>query len=143
MADEIVPLFHKAYMSAGEIAEACENRRDSYTARQLYQFIADWNSRPQNRAAMLKGGPSSRNTVFQRAAIAAVLHALCDRDRFPLPTWASHEKHPTEITLDGIEISDRGFGNLVKQESPRVCSKHNVFFEASEMEKGTAFHARG
>ena len=137
MPDLVAPLFHKTYMSVGDIAEACENRKVSYTARQLYQFIADWNSRPENREEMLKGLPSASNTIFQQAAIATVLHALCDRDNMPLPVWARDVKNPTEITLDGIEISENDFGSLVKAEAPMVCTEHNVYFEASEMDKGT------
>ena len=136
-----VPMFAKAYMSVGEIAEACEAWKTGDTARQLYQFIADWNACPEDRHAMLAGSPSPRNTVFQKAAIASVLRALCDRDGEVLPGWAETARNPTPVTLDGINAGDGdGFGEIVRQESPLGCRMHNVFFEASELDKGKAVH---
>ena len=135
------PLFAKAYMSVGEIAEACEAWETGDTARQLYQFIADWNACPEDRHAMLAGSPSPRNSVFQKAAIASVLRALCDRDGEVLPGWAKAARNPTPVTLDGISAGDGdGFGEIVRQESPLGCRIHNVFFEASELDKGKAVH---
>ena len=138
---EAAPMFAKAYMSVGEIAEACEAWGTGDTARQLYQFIADWNACPEDRCAMLAGSPSPRNTVFQKAAIASVLRALCDRDGEILPGWAEAARNPTPVTLDGINAGDGdGFGEIVRQESPLGCRMHNVFFEASELDKGKAVH---
>lgn len=54
-----------------------------------------------------------------------------------MPAWAETARNPTAIALDGIKADNReGFSRLVRQESPPGCHAHNLFFEASELNKG-------
>ncbi len=82
---------------------------------------------------------STQNEFVIRSG--TVWYALAHRDGEVLPGWAEAARNPTPVTLDGINAGDGdGFGEIVREESPLGCRMHNVFFEASELDKGKAVH---
>lgn len=75
-------LSNKACATVDNIVKEYETWPPNRVARHFYQLIANWNSFPEYRQTMLQGALSDRNTVFQNAALASVLRALCDRDGY-------------------------------------------------------------
>ena len=117
------------FVAAGDmIAEMLEVNSLMIT-RPLIQFIDDWNSKPRCREEMLAGEPPQDADPFLLAATASVVHALCDRDGLPLPSWAKSVKVSPESTLSGCSL-DTAFGKAVKSSAPPVCEQHGVYFEA-------------
>ena len=55
------------------------------------QFIMDWNHFSQDREEMLTGELPPDCPTDHAAAIASVVHALCDRDGYALPVPGESE----------------------------------------------------
>lgn len=101
--------------------------------RPLSQFIADWNTWHFMREEMIAAKPECE--MFYLARIAAIIHALCDRDKVPVPDWVWEEKLPEpEIIVPRIS-SDSDWGALIISEAPQVCEYHNLYFQPDMLRK--------
>ena len=63
------------------------------------------------------------------AAIASVVHALCDRDGYELPQSLKGLRAGSEITISLHPVATP-FTRKVRNLSPEVCHEHKVFYEA-------------
>ena len=101
--------------------------------RPLSQFIADWNTWHFMRGEMIAAKPECE--MFYLARIAAIIHALCDRDRVPVPDWVWEGKlTEPEIIVPRIS-SDSDWGALIISEAPQVCEYHNLYFQPDMLRK--------
>ena len=80
------------FVAAGDMIAEMVKVNSLMITRPLIQFIDDWNSKPLCREEMLAGEPPQDADPFLLAATASVVHALCDRDGLPLPSWAKSVK---------------------------------------------------
>lgn len=82
------PLLARRYIVVGEIPSALAiggGRGAGYWP--LAQLVKDWNNQPESRALMLVGGLPEGTDATVAAKVAVVVHALCQRDSHPLPSW--------------------------------------------------------
>ena len=96
--------------------------------RLLIQFTKHWNAFPEHREDMLKDAPPEVGNAVHRAALAAVVHSLCERDGAEIPKWVSGVHAGGEYLING-DIADTEYGRLIKAQSPAVCSNYGVYFE--------------
>ena len=108
---------------AGELVDPTWRDAD----RPLVQFVMDWRRYPEQRDAVLAGPPSPGTSELVAAKIAAVVHALCERDGVAVPRWVHRCRLDPAVALFGVPLNS-GFGDVVRARSPRVCVTHGVFF---------------
>lgn len=104
-------------------------------ARPLAQFCVGWNRHPHARQEMIANKPACDSETL--ASIAVVIHALCDRDGVAPPNWVLSAKAAEPRLLDGPSVNNK-FGECVKEESPKVCFQHDVYFTSCMLDKGLA-----
>ena len=116
-----------------------DDHRDRLVA--LRVMVKDWAKDPHAREQMI-AEPPQRHRRHHRftarrhdlARIAAVVHALCDRDGVAVPAWVHKHRSPRPISVtDSISMSG-AYGQLLRAEAPQVCHHHNVFFGRSTIE---------
>ena len=95
--------------------------------RPLIQFIMNWRQRPEQRLAVLAGPPPENIDEVVAAKIAAVVHALCDRDGLEVPSWVHRCRLDVGIGLFGVPL-DTPYGEGVCRRAPRTCAQHGVWF---------------
>lgn len=110
---------------AGELVDPAWRDAD----RPLVQFVMDWRRYPEQRDAVLAGPPPAGTSEIVLAKIAAVVHALCDRDGVAVPPWVHRCRLEPAVALFGVRLNS-GFGDVVRARSPQVCAAHGVFFGA-------------
>lgn len=118
---------------------ARDDRRGRLVA--LRVLVKDWAQNPQVRAEMIAVPPRRRRwhdrfTARRRdlPRLAAVVHALCDRDAIEVPAWVHEHRSPKPISVtDSISLSS-AYGQLLRAEAPEACSYHRVFFDRSTIE---------
>ena len=103
----------------------------------VVQLIKDWNNQPESRVQMLAGGPPEDTDAVVAAKIAAVVHALCQRDGHPPPTWVNSARSPVEVALvpdvdlsspSGQRLSDNAPGSAATTGSTSrswTCARHD------------------
>ena len=126
-AKHTVPVFRSR--AFWELPEAIAEVRIGMKTKPLVQFIMDWNHFPQDREEMLTGELPPDCPTEHAAAIASVVHALCDRDGYKLPKSLKGLQADKEITLSLRPVATP-FTRKVRSLSPEVCHEHKVFYEA-------------
>ena len=97
--------------------------------RALVQFVMDWRRYPEQREAVVASPLPAGTDEVVAAKMAAVVHALCDRDGVTVPAWVSGCRVAVEIALFGAFV-DTPFGRRIRRSAPRVCADHGVWFSA-------------
>ncbi len=97
--------------------------------RPLVQFVMDWRRYPEQRDAVLATVPPPATSELVQAKMAAVVHALCDRDHVTVPDWVHRCRTEPEIALFGAYLHTP-YGQRIRGRSPRVCAVHGVWFSA-------------
>ena len=116
------------FTAAGDMIAEMVEADSMMITRPLLLFIDNWNYMPHRRMDMLAGEPPHDADRFLLAALASVVHSLCDRDGLPLPDWAAEVSLVPEATLSGGSVATP-FGKHVKAVAPSPCEKHGVYFE--------------
>ena len=128
------PLFARPYIVLGELPAAMAEpggRGAHYWP--VIQLIKDWNNQPDARERMLAGGLPAGTDATTAAKIAAVVHALCERDGHTLPAWVTQARAPVEVALVPEVDLDSPFGQRVRMAAPAVCEYHRVYFAAVDL----------
>ena len=128
------PLLERPYMVVGELPAAMAEpggRGAHYWP--LVQFIKDWNNQPEAREHMLEGGVPPDADAVTAAKIAAVMHALCQRDGHAVPAWVMQARSPVEVALVPAVSLDSPFGQGVRRAAPEVCRYHRVYFTTVDL----------
>ncbi len=94
----------------------------------LIQFIKDWNNQPESRALMLAGGLPEDTEATTAAKIAAVVHALCQRDGHRVPEWVHSKRSNVDVPLIPHVDLKSPHGQRLRQNAPGVCHYHRVYF---------------
>lgn len=91
------------------------------------QFVKNWNnSSGAARAASIRNAPVSRDKKLL-AAVAAVVHALAERDDVTVPAWV--ERHVVSpMSISGVDLSS-DYGKLLVENAPAAAATHGVFFD--------------
>jgi len=77
---------------------------------------------------MMAGGlPAGTDTVIA-AKVAAVVHALCQRDGHPIPAWVHSARSPNDVALVPDVDLQSPYGQRLLQHAPAVCGYHRVWF---------------
>ena len=107
----------------------------------LIQLAKDWACFPSLRDAMIVDPPKRwhcwhRFTPRQRdlPRIAAVVHALCDRDGHPVPDWVWQHRSSKPIDIDSRPVEDSGWDQHIRRIAPAACAYHAVWFDPRDIE---------
>ena len=68
------------------------------------------------------------------ARIAAVVHALCDRDGHALPDWVWQHRSDRPLRFDGSVMRDTPYTRTLRTIAPPACEYHNVWFDPASVE---------
>ena len=63
-----------------------------------------------------------------------MVHALCERDGHPVPSWALQARSPVEVPLVPAAELESPYGQRLRQTAPAVCRHHRVYFSAVTLE---------
>ena len=101
----------------------------------LMQFIADWNRSPDPAAMILDDpvydGPDDLILPY----IAAVVHALADRDGVLIPAWVFQYRAHHDVILFGWDPNGT-YGRWVRGRSVPASAHHRVWFPPETLDKG-------
>ena len=118
---------------------AVDDRRGRIT--DLRAFVKDWAQEDSvGRAAMIVEAPrrARRHHRFTRRRdlprIAAVVHALCDRDSVPVPNWVWEHRSPKPVAITDAVRMGTDYTRLVQAEAPSACAYHQVWFPPATIE---------
>lgn len=99
----------------------------------VVQLIKDWNNQPESRARMLSGGLPAGADATVEAKIAAVVHALCQRDGHPLPEWVVSARSPVDVALvPDVDLASP-YGRRLRDSAPGVCAYQRVYFSVVDL----------
>ena len=94
----------------------------------LTSLVKDWEDFPAEREAMIADPPTGDDTD-DLCRIAAVVHALCDRDGTAIPDWVWEHRSETPIAW-GKSVPMTGFiWEQTIANAPPACEYHNVWFD--------------
>lgn len=107
----------------------------------IRQFVKDWAVAGNLRAQMIEVPPRRRRfwhratgRRFDLARIAAVVHALCDRDKVPVPTWVNRHRARKAVALSDRRMTDSAWDSHLRQVAPPACASHNVWFVPADLD---------
>ena len=108
---------------------------------ELVQLAKDWARFPGLRDMMIAEAPRRRRWYHRfgprrhdLARIAAVVHALCDRDSHPLPGWVRQHRSDRPLLFDGSVMRDTPYTRILREVAPPACEYHNVWFDPASIE---------
>ena len=91
-------------------------------------LVKDWEDFPGEREAMIAEAPAGENPD-DLCRIAAVVHALCDRDGVAIPRWVWENRSEDPIAW-GRSVPMAGFiWDQTIANAPPACEYHNVWFD--------------
>ena len=111
----------------------------------LRELVKRWACLPEQRAAMIEQAPR-RHRFYDRwftvrsddlARIAAVVHALCDRDGVAVPGWVSRHRARRPIGIVASLDPGSEYGRAVLADAPEACAEHRVWFDQTMIENVT------
>lgn len=124
-----------AHLAAGD-------RRGGVVA--LRELVKRWACFPQQRPVMVAQAPR-RHRCYDRftsrrhdlVRIAAVVHALCDRDGVAVPGWVY--KHRSRRPIGVVASLDPAteWGRVALAGAPSACAYHDVWFDQAMIENIT------
>ena len=119
-------------MRAADIPEvlACADRRThlGYSA-----FIKEWHWWPGDRKAMISDRPVS-DDHNDLCRIAAVVHALCAKDRVRVPEWVFDYRSGAPLAMISGLPTTGCIWDRVVAEACGPCEYHNVWFSYRDIE---------
>lgn len=111
---------------------------------ELRELVKWWACFPDEREAMIAAAPRRHRRLdrFTRrrwdlARIAAVVHALCDRDGVAVPGWVWKHRAPEPVGITPLMDLRSGWAQRVLADAPRACAHHNVWFDSSMIQSAS------
>lgn len=110
----------------------------------LRELVKCWAVYPNLRAQMV-ADPPKRYRWYDRfnerrwdlARIAAVVHALCDRDGIAVPGWVWKHRCRRPVGIVASFDPNSNYGRAVLIDAPEACAYHNVWFDQTMIENIT------
>ena len=107
----------------------------------LRELVKRWACDPEQRPRMIAQAPKRYRFYYRFTArrwdlarVAAVVHALCDRDGVPVPGWVwRHRCHRPIGVVASLDPSSR-WGRAVLADAPDACAYHDVWFDQTMIE---------
>ena len=121
-------------MTIGDLSEAINEVEAGMKTLPLLQYIMDCNHFPEDRKMMLSGSLLDDCPTDHAVAIAAVIHALCDRDGYELPECLEGIKAKGDITIS-LSPVNTPYTRKVRDRAPAICFEHRVFFDEDMLNK--------
>ncbi len=121
-------------MTAARAVAAFDVPRIQRPQAALAQFVKDWNrsAGPARRGLLAPPGPGGSARAL--AAVAAVAHALLDRDGGAVPAWVAAARASEDITTCGAAVTSP-FGRRIVEKSPPKCAQHRVYFDGALLDR--------
>ena len=117
---------------------------------ELRELVKGWACFPEQRQAMIAAAPRRHRRLdrFTRrrwdlARIAAVVHALCDRDGVAVPGWVWKHRAAEPVGITPLMDLRSGWAQRVLADAPAACAYHNVWFDSSMIESTSMHPAAG
>ena len=103
----------------------------------LAQFISDWN-RCDDPAWLVAADPAGGAAdPVALATIAAVVHALCERDGVAVPAWVLDHRAERDTVLFAADPESPD-SRRVRKHAPAASAFHRVYFPTEMLDKGSA-----
>ena len=94
----------------------------------LVSLIKEWDNWPAEREQMIAEEPvSDREDDLCR--VAAVVHALCERDSVKIPDWVWQHRSGKPIAWGPSFPTSGGLWERMIEHAPPACAYHNVWFD--------------
>ena len=123
----------------------CDGRGGVVELRELVKW---WACCPEQRQAMIAAAPSRHRRLdrFTRrrwdlTRIAAVVHALCDRDGVAVPGWVWRHRSPRPVAITPLMDLRSSWAQQVLADAPAACAYHNVWFDSSMIHSASIHRA--
>lgn len=100
----------------------------------MVQFVEEWNRATGTDRDGLLGPPGPGTASLAVAVVAAVAHALLDRDGGAVPPWVASARARENITTCGAAVTSP-FGQRIVNKSPRTCAQHRVYFDGALLDR--------
>ena len=100
----------------------------------LVQFATDWNRSTGAERRALLAPPGPGGSIRAVAVVAAVAHALLDRDGEAVPPWVAAARASEDITTCGAAVTSP-FGRRIVEKSPPTCAQHRVYFDGALLDR--------
>lgn len=94
----------------------------------LTLFVKDWEHWPDSRGEMVADPPAGGD-ADDLCRIAAVVHALCERDCHPVPEWVHPHRSDRPLAWGRNFPTSGGFWDRMVANAPPACQYHNVWFD--------------
>lgn len=105
-------------------------------------LIKDWEWWPADREAMIAAEPESAS-ADESCRIAALVHALCDRDGITVPEWVLAHRSGRPIPLMPAVPVGGPLWDRILTDAPPACEFHNVWFARRDIETPAAAAKHG
>lgn len=112
-----------------------ECRRGPYRVP-LAQFISDWNRSADPGTMVLEEPSYTGDDPELMPTVAAVVHALCERDAMKPPEWVFNHRASRSVVLFASSPYSN-YGRWVQEQSPPVSKFHRVYFQPQLLDKGS------
>ena len=121
-------------MRAADIPAAPAGQR---THLPYTMLIKDWAWWPADREAMIADEPETADAE-ERCRIAALVHALCDRDGIAAPGWVLAHRSDRPLPLMPAVPAGGPLWARITAGAPPACAYHNVWFSRRDIETPAA-----
>ena len=94
----------------------------------LTLLVEEWDYFPDDRTTMIRDEPVGPD-ADDLCRVAAVVHALCDRDGLPIPDWVWVHGSAVPIAWDRSCVMHGFIWERTVENAPPACEYHNVWFD--------------
>ncbi len=94
----------------------------------LTLLVKEWDYFPDDRAFMIEDEPVGPD-ADDLCRIAAVVHALCERDGVQIPDWVWEHRSVVPLAWDRSCVMEGFIWERTVEHAPPACEFHNVWFD--------------
>lgn len=91
-------------------------------------FAREWAAWPDERVDMIREAPQGGDED-DLCRIAAVVHALCDRDGIAVPDWVWRHRSEVDLAWGRHCVMDGFIWEQTLADAPSACAYHRVWFD--------------
>lgn len=94
----------------------------------LMLLVKEWDYFPGERERLIEDAPAGPDGG-DLCRIAAVVHAMCDRDGVPIPDWVWQHRSEVPIAWGRSCVMQGFIWEQTLANAPPACEYHNVWFD--------------